>query len=130
VSKSQPLPKTYKPGFTLFIAGLHRMGRLGASRRNKGSGLKLKRIWNLICRASPLTHHPSIFSTGSPYNVPAGSQANLDELMAHYKQEANAAQAKRERKARAIYEGRESEESRFPDLGRVKPEVIPGGSTY
>lgn len=26
-----------------------------------------------------------IFNTGSPYNVPAGHTANLDELIAHYK---------------------------------------------
>lgn len=71
-----------------------------------------------------------LFSSGSPYNVPAGSQANLDELMAHYRKEANEAQAKREQKASAIYEGRESEQSRFPDPGNVKPEVVPGGSTY
>ncbi|KAL9585658.1 MAG: hypothetical protein Q9212_001395 [Teloschistes hypoglaucus] len=28
---------------------------------------------------------PEIFNTGSPYNVPAGHGANLDELIAHYK---------------------------------------------
>ena len=71
-----------------------------------------------------------IFNTGSPYNVPAGSQANLDELIAHYKKENAEAQEKRERKARAIYEGRESEESRFPDPSKVKGTVVPGGSTY
>lgn len=65
-------------------------------------------------REQQLTPTPRIFNTGSPYNVPAGSQANLDELMAYYQKEAISAQEKRERKARAIYEGRESEESRFP----------------
>ncbi|KAL8795542.1 MAG: hypothetical protein Q9195_001963 [Heterodermia aff. obscurata] len=55
------------------------------------------------------------FHAGSPFNVPAGSQANLDELMAFYRRERDEAQAKRERKAQAIYERRESELSRFPD---------------
>ena len=54
-----------------------------------------------------------MFHAGSPFNVPAGSQANLDELMAFYKRERDEAQAERERKAQAIYEGRESELSRF-----------------
>lgn len=79
-----------------------------------------------------LTQTFRIFNTGSPYNVPAGSQANLDELMAHYKKESIEAQEKRERKARAIYEGRESKDSRFPDGGKVvgKDGAIPGSSTY
>lgn len=27
---------------------------------------------------------PRIFNSGSPYNIPAGSSANLEELKAHY----------------------------------------------
>ena len=52
--------------------------------------------------------------------------------MAYYKKQSIEAQEKRERKAKAIYEGRESEDSRFPDgadvVGRGK--ALPGSSTY
>ena len=58
--------------------------------------------------------------------MPAGSQANLDELMAHYKRQNHEMQEKRERKAQAIYEGRESEEGRFVDGKKV----VPGSATY
>ena len=36
-----------------------------------------------------------IFNTGSPYNVPAGSTVNLDELKAHYQQKNLEAEKKR-----------------------------------
>ncbi|KAL8823228.1 MAG: hypothetical protein Q9191_006052 [Dirinaria sp. TL-2023a] len=73
---------------------------------------------------------PEIFSTGSPYNVPAGHQANLDELIEHYRKRNVEAQEKRERKAQAIYEGRENELSRWADESQIKPSEIPGSSTY
>ena len=43
-----------------------------------------------------LTTHPRrIFNSGSPYNVPAGSSANLDELKAHYQRKEAEAEEKR-----------------------------------
>ena len=40
------------------------------------------------------------------------------------------AQEKRERKAQAIYEGRESELCRWGDETKIVPSKIPGSSTY
>ena len=70
-----------------------------------------------------------VFQTGSPHNIPAGSQANLDELMEFYRKQNREAQEKRERKAKAIYEGRESELSRWPDESKVKPTIVPASNT-
>ncbi|KAL8632126.1 hypothetical protein Q9189_002150 [Teloschistes chrysophthalmus] len=48
---------------------------------------------------------PEIFNTGSPYNVPAGHSANLDELIAHYKKK----NAEQDAKVRARMERRAAE---------------------
>ncbi|MCJ1337583.1 hypothetical protein MMC09_002865 [Bachmanniomyces sp. S44760] len=41
---------------------------------------------------------PEVFNTGSPFNVVAGSQANLDELIAHYEKKNAEADEKQMRK--------------------------------
>ena len=46
--------------------------------------------------------------------------------MEHYRRQSVQAQEKRERKAQAIYEGKESEYSRFKDGTKV----LPGSATY
>ncbi|KAL8723815.1 MAG: hypothetical protein Q9181_007175 [Wetmoreana brouardii] len=46
-----------------------------------------------------------VFNTGSPYNVPAGHGANLDELIAHYKKK----NAEQDAKTRARMEARTAE---------------------
>ena len=70
----------------------------------------------------------AIFNPGSPFNVPAGSQANLDELIAHYRKQSTEMQEKRERRAQAIYEGRESEYGRFREGTATSPGVDRGAS--
>ncbi|KAL8879690.1 MAG: hypothetical protein Q9192_008182 [Flavoplaca navasiana] len=48
---------------------------------------------------------PEIFNTGSPYNVPAGHGANLDELINHYRKK----NADQDAKTRARMEARKEE---------------------
>ncbi|KAL9606223.1 MAG: hypothetical protein Q9179_000620 [Wetmoreana sp. 5 TL-2023] len=48
---------------------------------------------------------PEVFNTGSPYNVPAGHGANLDELIAHYKKK----NAEQDAMTRARMEARTAE---------------------
>ncbi|KAL8712409.1 MAG: hypothetical protein Q9220_003257 [cf. Caloplaca sp. 1 TL-2023] len=48
---------------------------------------------------------PETFNTGSPYNVPAGHGANLDELIAHYRRK----NAEQDAKTRARMEARKVE---------------------
>ena len=93
----------------------------GRAHFHDSSGPKERRL-----RLIHADHDRRVFNPGSPFNVPAGSQANLDELMEHYRRQSHEAQERRERKAQAIYEGRESERSRFKDGTKV----IPGSATY
>jgi len=43
-----------------------------------------------------------VFNTGSPYNVPAGHSANLEDLIAHYKQKNVRAEEARVAKLKAM----------------------------
>ncbi|MCJ1426963.1 hypothetical protein MMC29_004866 [Sticta canariensis] len=59
-----------------------------------------------LFQSTPATQHidlrfPEIFNTGSPFNVPAGHSANLDELIAHYKRQNALVDEAREAKRRA-----------------------------
>lgn len=54
----------------------------------------------------------------------------MDELKDYYRKYNREAQEKRERKAKAIYEGREGEFSRWADESKIKPTVVPGSNTY
>lgn len=49
----------------------------------------------------PFANLNRIFNTGSPFNVPAGSQVNLDKVIAHYKKQNAAVDAAREARTKA-----------------------------
>lgn len=57
----------------------------------------------LVAKSSANIFNPKfrIFNTGSPYNVPAGHSANLDELIAHYERQNVLVNEAREARRRA-----------------------------
>ncbi|MCJ1267427.1 hypothetical protein MMC22_007312 [Lobaria immixta] len=67
-----------------------------------------------LFQSAPASQHidlrfPEIFNTGSPYNVPAGHSANLDELIAHYHRQNAEANKAREARTRAAENGRKEQ---------------------
>ncbi|KAL8720675.1 MAG: hypothetical protein Q9225_002504 [Loekoesia sp. 1 TL-2023] len=59
---------------------------------------------------------PEVFNTGSPYNVPAGHGANLNELIAHYQRK----NAEQDAKTRARMDAKKA------DLRQQESAVLPG----
>ncbi|MCJ1470834.1 hypothetical protein MMC07_009481, partial [Pseudocyphellaria aurata] len=85
--------KTSQPALTRLIAYYSDLNAKWERRNTLHSDASAQAAFDRnLFQSTPASQHyelkfPDVFNTGSPYNVPAGHNANFDELIAHYKRQ-------------------------------------------